>query len=96
MRLARDSAKDEIHDATPGPASEGGDIRPHRRVSQETLQHRFDQMGGGECFPLHDADRASAWDCQFDSEVETSASGAEADAVEAVAGMYSHISPAPG
>jgi hypothetical protein len=26
VRLTRDAAKEEIHDATPGPASEGGNI----------------------------------------------------------------------
>jgi hypothetical protein len=36
----------------------------------------------GEGFPLHHADRASAWNCQLDSEIEPAAAGAEADEVE--------------
>lgn len=76
VRLTRDSANDAIHEATPLSAVEGGDIAPNRSLSQETLLHRCDQVRDGESFPLHEHDRASAWHCQLDPEVEPGASGA--------------------
>jgi hypothetical protein len=88
MALAWDSPNDAIHNSTPWSAVEGSHIAPHRRFSQETLAHRFDQMGDGEGFPLHHNDAASIWDCQFDAEIEPASSGAEADEVE---GMYIHV-----
>lgn len=95
MRLARDAAKDEIHEATEASARDGSGIRPDRRRSQVTVLNRFDQVAGGECFPLHVQNWAKAWDRQFDSEVEASASGADADGGEGVRfGTYSHIQPA--
>lgn len=81
MRLARDAANDSIHEATPWAAVEGGDIAPQRRWSHKTLLHRADQLAGGEGFPLHETDVASACDCQLNTEVETSSTGAEADDV---------------
>src|ERR1700739_286744 len=47
--LARDAANEAIHKATPGPACEGGDIRPYRRCSQPTFVERLDPPvdGGG-------------------------------------------------
>ncbi len=84
MRLARDSANEAIHQATPRTAVEGGDIAPNRSLTQETLLHRCDQVADGECFPLHEHDAASAWHCQLDAEIESSASGAKADDVEIV------------
>lgn len=84
MRLARDAANEAIHDATPRAAVEGGDIAPYRSLTQETLLHRCDQVAGGEGLPLHEHDAASAWHCQFDAEIKSSASGAEADDVETV------------
>jgi hypothetical protein len=96
MRLARDAANDAIHEAAPLSAAEGSGIAPHRRWSHETLAHRFDQVGDGEGFPLHQTDRASAWDCQLEAKVEPSASAAEGDEVEGSQfGMYSHIQAAP-
>lgn len=84
VRLTRNSAKDAIHEAAPRSAAEGSDIAPHRRWSQKTLAHRFDQVSDGEGFPLHQTDRSSAWNCQLDSEIEPTPSGAKADAVEGV------------
>lgn len=84
VRLARDAAKHEIHAATEASAREGSHIRVHRRRSQETLLHRFDQVCDGEGFPLHHSDVSSAGQSQFDGEVEAAAAGAEAETVEAL------------
>jgi len=86
VRLARDAANDAVHEATEASAREGSHIRVDSCRSQETLLNRFDQTAGGEGFPLHHSDCASAWDCQLDAEVEPSASGADADEVERVVG----------
>jgi hypothetical protein len=82
VALTRDAANDAIHKATPVAALEGSGIRPHRRLSQETLLHRFDQVSDGEGFPLHHADCSSTWNCQLEAEVEASATGAQTDEVE--------------
>jgi hypothetical protein len=84
MGLARDAANEAIHKAAPWSAAEGSGIAPHRRWSQATLPHRFDQMGEGEGFPLHQTDRASAWDRQLDAKVQSASAGAEGDVVEGV------------
>jgi hypothetical protein len=84
VRLARDAANDEIHDAAPSSAVEGSGIAPDRARSQETLLHRRNQMGDGEGFPLHHADCASSWNCQLDAEVEPAASGAEGEDVDGI------------
>ncbi len=82
MGLARDAANDAIHKATPWSAVEGLHIAPYRRGSHETVFHRRNQMGDGECFPLHIHDCASVWNCQFDTEIESVSSGADRDDVE--------------
>jgi hypothetical protein len=79
MRLARDAANDAIHDAAPRSAIEGSHIAPHRRWSHETRLHRCDQVCDGEGFPLHQQAWASVRDCHLKAEVESPASGAEAD-----------------
>jgi len=79
--LAREAASDEIHDATPRAAVEGGDIRPHRCRIQASFFHLRDQSGAGESFPLHVADDASAWSCQLDAAVEASTAGEEGEDV---------------
>jgi hypothetical protein len=88
MRLARDAANDAIHEATPGSASEGGDIAPHRRSTQDPGLHRCRQSCEREAFPLHQANWASTSNCQLEGEVEASGTGAEGDVVE---GTISHI-----
>jgi hypothetical protein len=82
VRLARDSANEAIHDATPWAAVEGSHIAPHRRWSQETCFHRRYQSCDGPRFPLHQHDRASVWNCQLDAEIESGAAAAQADEVE--------------
>lgn len=53
--------------------------------------HRCHQLRRGEGFDLHKADASSAWNCQLDSEIESSTAGADGEDVE---GMYSHVMPA--
>lgn len=90
VRLARDAANEAIHEAAPGAAVEGADIRPDRRRSQETRVHRRDQMGNGEGFPLHHNDGARSRNGEVEGKVKPSASGAQADDVERP-GTKSHI-----
>lgn len=82
MGLARNSANEAIHKATPWAAVEGSDIRPHRSRSQPALLHRVNQDRAGEGFPLDQHDRASAWICQLDTEIKPASACAEADVVE--------------
>jgi len=89
MRLARDAANEAVHAATPSSAVEGSGIAPQRSRMKEALFHRCHQVRDGECFPLHHADCASAWNCQLDAEIKPASAGAEADEVDA--GTYSHI-----
>ncbi len=76
-RLAGIAACDAIHDSTPRLAVEGSDIRVNRCWIHEAVFHRLYQLADEECFPLHQADCASAWNCQLDTEAEASVSGAE-------------------
>ena len=92
--LARDAANEAIHKAAPRSAVEGSGIAPHSGLSHETLFHRCHQVRDGEGFPLHHNDAASAGNCQLDSKVETAASGAEGEDIEAL-GMNSHIHGIP-
>jgi hypothetical protein len=88
MRLARDAANEPIHEAAPRLAVEGSGIAPHRSRSDVSRFHRCHQLRDREGFPLHHADASSARNCQLDSEIESAASGADADDVEP--GTYSH------
>ena len=82
MRLARDAANEAIHEAAPWAAVEGSGIAPHRARSHEARFHRCHQVRGGECLPLHTHDRASAWNCQLDTEIEAAGAGADGEEVE--------------
>lgn len=82
VRLTRDAAKDEIHEATKASAWDGSGVVPNRRRSQKTRLHRRCQSGDGESFPLHVKDRAKAWNCEVEGEVQGSASGAEGNGRE--------------
>lgn len=79
VRLAGNAANEAVQAATPCAASEGSGIAPHRSRSQETRSHRCDQVRDGEGFPLHHADDASAWHCQFDAEIKPAPPGAEGE-----------------
>ena len=78
-RLAGVSGSDAMNAATPGSAVEGGEIRPHRRRSQEARAYRLDQSRHAECFPLHVAHCASTRNGQSDSELKATAAGAEGE-----------------
>lgn len=75
--LTRASASDAIHDATPGAAVEGADIRPDRRRSQSAFFHARRQDFAGEGLPLHINDRSSTSNSSVDSEVEAAAARKE-------------------
>jgi hypothetical protein len=91
--LAREARSDAIHDATPGPAVEGSQIRPHRRWSQGSLLHAACQDFGAVGFPFNEADRARSGNGQLDAEVDAGDAGAEGQHVE---GVTSHIAtPSP-
>lgn len=77
--LTRDAASDEIHDSTPRASVEGGNVRPERRRSHGTRFHRCNQVRGGECFPLHVADRASRHSGEVEASLESAISGADAE-----------------
>jgi hypothetical protein len=77
-RLARVSANDAIHDATPRSAVEGSNVRPDRRRSQDRIFHARRQDRGGECFAFNVADDASrSAKGKLNSDVEASDAGTE-------------------
>lgn len=80
--LAGSTANDATNASTPASAVEGGGIVPQRRCIQGCRFHARNQSRGGKCFSLHVADGASVWNCQADSVIEASASGADADVRE--------------
>lgn len=77
VALARDTGNDAIHAATPCPAVEGSEIRPHRRRIQAVFFHALRQERGGECFPLNVSDDASRWHSDSDGESEAVDAGAK-------------------
>lgn len=93
MRLTGDAAKDAVHSSTKLAAWEGAQIRPDRRLNQETFGHRFAQSVASKGFPLHHADCSSVGNSQFDGEVESATSCAKADVLER--GIYIHVTTAP-
>jgi hypothetical protein len=84
VRRARPARNDRVHDATPRRAVEGFDISPDRRVIQETVLHRLDQMAGSEGFPLHVTDRASICDRESESNIEAAPARAEGEGAQFV------------
>lgn len=69
---------DEIDPPIPCTTVEGVQVRPDRSWSQGCVRHARDQNRGGECFPLHETDRARRHG-KSDSEVEAADSGAEGE-----------------
>lgn len=59
-RLAGVAGRDEIHDATPASAVEGGKVVPDRRRSHGAVLHARHQCRGGVGFPLHETDGAAS------------------------------------
>lgn len=82
MRLAGYASNDAIHASTEASARDGSHIAPQRRRSHDTALHLRDQISDSECFPLHEQDWASTWDCQLDGPIKAATAGAEADEVE--------------
>lgn len=86
MGLAGNASKDETNAATPWSAVDGGKICVDRSIIQHpVLDARNKDAGCGE-FPFHVQDRArreaKEGESVMDSEVETSCSGAEGDALD--------------
>lgn len=82
--LARASASDAIHDATPRLSVEGADIRENRRWVQGAVFHARRQDFAGEAFPLHMKDCASISNRSMDSEPESAAAGKKLRNIEGV------------
>lgn len=80
--LTWNPADDAIHSAAIASARDGSGIAPQRSLSQGAVLHLRHQCGAGESFPLHVEDGASAWNCQLDGSVKSTAAGTEADDVE--------------
>ena len=78
-RLAGISTNDSSHLATPRAAVERVQISPDRRVIQGTVRNTRCQDFAGSDFVFHVADRASAWQSQSDSKVESPGSTTEAE-----------------
>lgn len=76
--LARASASDAIHDATPGAAIEGADIRPDRGGRESAVGHSGEQDGAGVCLALDVADGSGSRDGPVNPEVEPAAPTEEA------------------
>lgn len=92
IRLAGIAGSDAMNASTPRSSVEGGKVRPDRRRSQVTRFHAVDQLRGGRCFPLHVSDATRSGHGEFDTESESSGSGAQFDDVP---GTYSHVIPRP-
>ena len=72
--LARSSASDAIHEATPRAAVEGAEIVPNRGLAQGLLRHPGHEAGRGEGFPLDVTNSAGgSIGGELDAEVEASA-----------------------
>jgi hypothetical protein len=81
-RLAGVAGRDEIHDATPRAAVEGGEVVPDRRESQASLFHARDQDRGGMGFPLHETHGAVAGpEGESDAELESTDPGTKSQAI---------------
>lgn len=89
--LAGDSAKEEIHAATPRPAVKGREVVPDRRSIQGRIFHPRHESGRRVGFPLNVTNgsyAAPASDSK--SEVEPSDSATNRD------GTYIHVTLSPG
>jgi hypothetical protein len=87
-RLARVARRDEIHDAAPASAVEGGKVRPDRSAIQGRVLHPRHE--DGRCVGVALDVTHGAIPCaqrKVQSEVEAADSGAEGEAVDGVGGM---------
>ncbi len=76
-RLARIARREAIHDATPWPAVEGGNVVPDRSLIQGLLFHPRHEDGRGEGVPLDVTDSTVSGLGQHKPEVKPSGAGAE-------------------
>lgn len=76
-RLARIAAMDDIHEAAPRFAVEGGNVVPDRRAIQGRVFHPCHERGRRVGFPLDVTHSSISWGGDMESEVKTSGSGAE-------------------
>ena len=76
-RLARIAAMDDIHEAAPRSAIEGGNVVPDRRAIQGRVFHPRHERRCRVGFPLDVTHSSISWDGDMESEVKTSGSGAE-------------------
>lgn len=75
LSLARVARSDDIHDAAPRSAVEGGNVVPDRSRRQGRLFHPGHEAGRGVGFPLDVTHSAISGLGDRDAEVETTASG---------------------
>lgn len=82
--LAREAARDDVHQSAKRLSVEGGNIRPNRRWIQVCFVHARRKDFTGIGFPLHESDNAttSSPEGEFDSHVEPPRSAEKADAIE--------------
>lgn len=80
--LARESRRDEIHDATPRSTVEGGYVTPDRSLIQGRVFHPRHECGCGVSLALDEDTTSIVRECQVQSEVDASDAGAEGHAVE--------------
>lgn len=79
--LTRVARSDAIHDATPRLWVEGGEVAPDRSRRKVSRFHARSQKLGLVGSPLDHTDCASAWACEFNSEVEGTGAGADGQQV---------------
>jgi hypothetical protein len=76
-RLAGIPAMEDIHQAAPRSAVEGGNVVPDRRLIQPRVFHPRHERGRSVGFPLDVTHSSISGDGEMEAEVETSGSGAE-------------------
>jgi len=82
-RLARITAMDDIHQAAPRSAVEGGNVVPDRRAIQDLVFHPRHERGRCVGFPLDVTHSSISAVGDVEAEVETSGSGAEGQSEQA-------------
>lgn len=73
--LARVAASDDIHDATPAAAVEGGNVVPDRRRIQGRVFHPCHEGGRGEGFPFDVTHSSISGQGDVESEFEAPSPG---------------------
>ncbi len=76
-RLARIAAMYDIHDSAPRFAVERGKVVPDRRAIQGFIFHPRHESCRGVCVPFDITNSSIGRDCDMQSEVEATGSGAE-------------------